>query len=106
MLVGLQNSYPVLRREDVRIERGFSSRTRLVVSGTLRQKALNRTHEDRQARKYKTEYNDCIILVAMHREKKKKDVKHVKTVVIIEQFQCDSLNKQSAVPLATACFES
>lgn len=38
--------------------------------------------------------------------KKKKDVKHVKTVVIIEQFQCDSLNKQSAVPLATACFES
>lgn len=105
MLVGLQNSYPVLRREDVRIERGFSSRTRLVVSGTLRQKALNRTHEDKQARKYKTEYNDYIILVAIHKEKKK-DVKHVKTVVIIEQFQCDNLNKQSAVPLATACFES
>lgn len=39
-------------------------------------------------------------------KKKKKDVKHVKTVVIIEQFQCDNLNKQSAVPLATACFES
>lgn len=31
MLVGLQNSYLVLGREDVRIERGFSSRTRLVV---------------------------------------------------------------------------
>lgn len=51
MLVGLQNSYLVLRREDVGIERGFSSRTRLVVAGMLRQKALNWTQEDKKARK-------------------------------------------------------
>ena len=58
MLVGLQNSYLVLRREDVRIERGFCSRTRLAVSGTLRQKTLNWTQENKQARKHKTDYSD------------------------------------------------
>lgn len=73
MLVGLQNSYLVLRREDVRTERGFSSRTRLVVSGMLRQKTLNWTQEDKHARKYKTDYSDYVVLVATQ---EKKDVKH------------------------------
>lgn len=75
MLVGLQNSYLVLRREDARIERGFSSRTRLVVFATLRQRTLNWTQEDKQARKCKIDYSsDYIVLLATRI--KKKDVKH------------------------------
>lgn len=98
MLVGLQNSYLALRWEDVRIERGFSSRTRLVVSGTLRQKTLSWTHEDKQARNTdKTENNTTSYWLQY---KQKKDVKHANTVVIIEQFQSDSL-KQRLVPLTT-----
>lgn len=70
MLVALQNSYLVLRREDVRIERGFSSRIRLVVFATLRQKTLNWTQKDKQARKYKINYSDYIVLLATHMKKK------------------------------------
>lgn len=70
MLVGLQNSYLVLRREDARIERGFSSRTRLVVFATLRQKTLNWTQEDKQARKCKTDYSGYIVLLATHMKKR------------------------------------
>lgn len=70
MLVGLQSSYLVLRMEDVRIERGFSSRTRLVVSGTLRRKTLSWTQKDKQAWKYKTDYSDYIVLAAIHRKKR------------------------------------
>ena len=77
MLVGLQNSYLVLRREDVRIERGFSSKTTLVVSGMLRQKTLNWTQEDKQARKYKTDYSDYILLVATHRKKRRETLKQL-----------------------------
>lgn len=77
MLVGLQNSYLVLRREDVRMERGFSSRTRLVVSGMLRQRTLNWTQDDKQASKYKTDYSDYIVLVVIHRKKRCETLKQL-----------------------------